>query len=87
MQHIILLCFGKVQISKIFKLDAKGFVLGLQKDAEYHCGEIKLNQNDLVLYYTDGVIDTSNSLGQRFDEERLIKTLSKFMQANLIHPN
>jgi len=62
---------------KIFKLDAKGFVLGLQKDAEYHCGEIKLNQNDLVLYYTDGVIDTSNSLGQRFDEERLIKTLIK----------
>jgi len=62
---------------KIIKLDANGFVLGLQKDAEYHCGEIKLNQNDLVLYYTDGVIDTSNSLGQRFDEERLIKTLTK----------
>jgi len=62
---------------KVFKLDAKGFVLGLQKDAEYHCGEIKLNQNDLVLYYTDGVIDTSNSLGQRFDEERLIKILTK----------
>ena len=62
---------------KIIKLDAKGFVLGLQKDAEYHCGEIKLNENDLVLYYTDGVIDTSNSLGERFDEERLIKILTK----------
>ena len=62
---------------KIVKLDAEGFVLGLQKDAEYHCGEIKLNENDLVLYYTDGVIDTSNSLGQRFDEERLIKILTK----------
>ena len=24
-----------------------------------------------------GIIDTSNSLGERFDEERLIKTLSK----------
>ena len=62
---------------KIIKLDAEGFVLGLQKDAEYHCGEIKLNENDLVLYYTDGVIDTSNSLGERFDEERLIKILTK----------
>ena len=29
------------------------------------------------VYYTDGVIDTSNSLGKRFDEERLIKTLTK----------
>jgi len=62
---------------KIIKLDSEGFVLGLQKDAEYHCGEIKLNRNDLVLYYTDGVIDTSNSIGERFDEQRLIKTLTK----------
>ncbi|KGF98774.1 Serine phosphatasee RsbU [Prochlorococcus marinus str. MIT 9302] len=62
---------------KIIKLDTEGFVLGLQKDAAYHCGEIKLNENDLVLYYTDGVIDTSNSLGERFDEERLIKTFTK----------
>ena len=62
---------------KIIKLDAEGVVLGLQKDAEYDCSEIKLNENDLVLYYTDGVIDTSNSLGERFDEERLIKILTK----------
>jgi sigma-B regulation protein RsbU (phosphoserine phosphatase) len=62
---------------KIIKLDAEGFVLGLQKEAEYHCGEIKLNENDLLLYYTDGVIDTVNSLGERFEEERLIKTLTK----------
>jgi len=62
---------------KIIKLDAEGFVIGLQKDAEYNCNEIKLNENDLVLYYTDGVIDASNSSGERFDEERLIKTLTK----------
>ena len=31
----------------------------------------------MVLYYTDGVTDTSNALGQRFEEERLIKTFSK----------
>ena len=62
---------------KIIKLDAEGFVLGLQKDAQYNCGEIKLSENDLVLYYTDGVIDTANSLGERFDEERLIKILTK----------
>ncbi len=62
---------------KIIKLDTEGLVLGLQKDAEYNCSEIKLNENDLILYYTDGVIDTSNSLGERFDEERLIKTLTK----------
>ena len=69
---------------KIVKLDAEGFVLGLQKEAEYHCGEIKLNKNDLVLYYTDGVIDTSNSLGERFDEERLAKTFTKLCKQSYI---
>ena len=65
---------------KIIKLDAEGLVIGLQQNAEYNCGEIKLSENDLVLYYTDGVIDTSNSLGERFDEERLIKILTKLCQ-------
>ena len=68
---------------KIIKLDTEGFVLGLQKDAEYNCGVIKLNENDLVLYYTDGVIDTSNSLGERFDEERLIQTFTKLCKQSL----
>ena len=62
---------------KIIKLDSEGLVLGLQKDAQYQCGEIKLNNNDVILYYTDGVIDTSNAQGERYDEERLIKNFSK----------
>ena len=65
---------------KIIRLDSEGLVLGLQKDAEYNCGEIKLNNNDLVLYYTDGITDTSNVLGERFGERRLINILSKFCQ-------
>ena len=62
---------------KIIKLDTEGFVLGLQNDAEYQCGQIQLDKNDVILYYTDGVTDTSNDLGERFDEERLIKSFSK----------
>ena len=68
---------------KIIKLDADGFVLGLQKDAEYQCGQIQLNKNDAILYYTDGVTDTSNSIGERFDEERLIKSFSKLCKQSL----
>ena len=68
---------------KIIKLDADGFVLGLQKDAEYQCGQIQLNKNDVILYYTDGVTDTSNSIGERFDEERLIKSFSNLCKKSL----
>ena len=68
---------------KIIKLDTEGFVLGLQNDSEYQCGQIQLNENDTILYYTDGVTDSSNSLGERFDEERLIKSFSKLCQQSL----
>ena len=67
----------KSSLQKIIKLDSEGLVLGLQKDAQYQCGEILLKKNDVILYYTDGVTDTSNVLGERFHEERLIKIFSK----------
>ena len=34
---------------KIIKLDAEGYIIGLQKDAEYQCGEIQLESHDLIL--------------------------------------
>ena len=57
---------------RIIKLDEKGFVIGLEKDADYHCGEVQLNNSDVILYYTDGVTEASNSSGDRFEEENLI---------------
>ena len=68
---------------KIVKLDTEGFVLGLQKDAQYQCDEIKLNNHDVILYYTDGVTDTSNVQGERFDEDRLIKIFTKLCKKSL----
>ena len=68
---------------KIIKLDTEGYVIGLQKDAEYQCGEIQLNSSDLILYYTDGITETSNSSGERFGEENLINTFSKLCQKAL----
>ena len=68
---------------KIIKLDSEGLVLGLQSDAQYQCGQIQLDKNDAILYYTDGVTDTANSLGERFDEERLINSFSKLCKQSL----
>ena len=34
-------------------------------------------------YYTDGITDSSNSIGERFDEERLIKSFSKLCKQSL----
>jgi len=68
---------------RVIKLDTEGFVLGLQNEAEYQCGQIQLSKNDAILYYTDGVTDASNNLGDRFDEERLIQSFSKLCQKSL----
>ena len=68
---------------KIVRLDSDGVVLGLQNDAEYKCGQIQLKTNDVILYYTDGVIDTSNAEGERFDEERLIQSFAKLCKKSV----
>jgi len=67
----------------IIKLDAEGYVIGLQKDAEYQCGEIQLESSDLVLYYTDGITETSNFSGERFGEKNLINTFTKLCKKEL----
>ncbi len=69
--------------NKILKLDAEGYVIGLQKDAEYQCGEIQLKSCDLILYYTDGITETSNSSGERFGEKNLINTFTKLCKKSL----
>ena len=58
-------------------MDTEGLVLGLQKDAQYSCGEIKLTSKDLILFYTDGITDALNAIGERFEEDRLINILDK----------
>tara|TARA_Y100000589_G_scaffold46535_1_gene39085 strand:- start:1821 stop:3167 length:1347 start_codon:yes stop_codon:yes gene_type:complete len=73
----------KSKEQKIVKLDAEGFLIGLQKDAEYYCGEVQLNNLDVILYYTDGITDATNKLGERFGEKNLQSTFSKLCKKNL----
>ena len=68
---------------KIIKLDAEGDIIGLQKDADYQCGEIQLESCDLILYYTDGITETSNSSGERFGEKNLINIFTKLCKKSL----
>ena len=68
---------------KIIKLDSEGYLIGLQKDAEYQCGEIQLQSSDVVLYYTDGITETSSSSGERFGEKNLMSTFTKLCKKAL----
>jgi len=68
---------------KVIKLDSEGVVLGLEKNAEYQCGEVKLNKSDVILYYTDGLTETSNRFGERYGEDKLIDYFSNLCKKDL----
>jgi sigma-B regulation protein RsbU (phosphoserine phosphatase) len=52
-------------------LTAHGLALGISRDAEFEQKSVDLQPGDVVLFYTDGAIDTLNDAGEEFGEERL----------------
>jgi sigma-B regulation protein RsbU (phosphoserine phosphatase) len=65
------------------RLDAPGLLIGLQREAEYGCGQVVLESGDVLLYYTDGVTEASGFSGERFDEERLVRAFHGACRAGL----
>jgi sigma-B regulation protein RsbU (phosphoserine phosphatase) len=48
-----------------------GTVLGLVEDSRYEMGTIGIDRGDLLVFYSDGVIDRSNERGELYGIERL----------------
>ena len=67
----------RAQHRSIGRLDAAGLLIGLQPEADYGLGEVRLEPGDVLLYYTDGVTEAPGIAGDRFDESRLIRTLDQ----------
>lgn len=57
--------------SEIEELKCKGTILGIFKDATYETYERKLDMNDQVLLYTDGITDVEDSNDRMLGDERL----------------
>jgi serine phosphatase RsbU (regulator of sigma subunit) len=61
---------GKVQ-----ELTVGGLILGMMPGASYDTERIKLQANDLLVLFTDGVTEAMNDSEEEFGEERLLKTV------------
>jgi hypothetical protein len=59
----------------VVRLSEGGPVLGLLPKARFEQGVERLNQGDIVVLYSDGVIEAANSSGEEFGEDRLIATI------------
>ncbi|MEB3270630.1 MAG: PP2C family protein-serine/threonine phosphatase [Synechococcus sp.] len=68
---------------RVERLDAPGLLIGLQREAEYGCGEVLLDPGDVLLYYTDGVTEAPGFRGERFEEERLLRAFQGVCRSGL----
>ena len=59
---------------KVIELNARGKPLGIFPDITFATGKLKLQKNDTLLLYTDGILETiPETGGKNFEEENLIK--------------
>ena len=63
------------QSNRVLRLDAPGLLIGLQSEADYGVEQIVLDPGDVLLCYTDGVTEAAGLNGDRYDEERLQRSL------------
>ena len=58
-------------------LDAEGLILGVFSKVDFEEKRVRLHPGDLLLLYTDGIIEAENSEGSFFGESRLVALLEE----------
>ncbi len=56
----------------IERLEAGGLPFGIMADAQYRSGSVTLSPGDLLVIFTDGVVEAENKSGEEFDDQRLL---------------
>ncbi len=59
------------------RLDPEGLIIGVKEDFVYEQESLKLGDGDVLLLYTDGVIEAENTNSELFGENRLAELLSE----------
>ena len=63
--------------NKIEKLDSTGPVLGPAPNAKFYIENIKIRLNDVLVLYSDGLVEATNSKEMQYDEQRLMNLIKK----------
>jgi sigma-B regulation protein RsbU (phosphoserine phosphatase) len=61
---------------EVVRLEAGGPVLGILQDAHYRQSSLELLPGDVLLMYSDGLIEATNPLGEEYGEGRLRAVLA-----------
>lgn len=57
-----------------------GFVLAGMENMRYNCGEIQLDEGDMIFQYIDGVTEATNSQNELYGTDRLAEALEKYSE-------
>ncbi|MGH9326772.1 MAG: PP2C family protein-serine/threonine phosphatase [Terriglobia bacterium] len=68
--------------NRLLRLEAGGTVLGLFPSIHYQQEQIELAPGDLLLAFTDGLVEAENSQGEEFGEERLADVIREMIDAS-----
>jgi sigma-B regulation protein RsbU (phosphoserine phosphatase) len=60
---------------EIQRLTEGGPVLGLLQGANYRQGQAVVGAGDLLVLFSDGVVEATNASGEQFDEDRLLAVI------------
>jgi sigma-B regulation protein RsbU (phosphoserine phosphatase) len=71
-----------IRAGNIELMDSTGTVVGAFPFAHYKEKTVKLEHGDMVVAYTDGIVEPENDYGEMFGEERLKDLLLKFEHAD-----
>ncbi len=67
----------------IQKLKSTGGMIGVSKKLDYYIHKLDIKKGDILLFFTDGLIDTMNKKGELFDYREIFKILRKFKDSNI----
>jgi len=74
--------FYKSEINKVNNLAATGPVLGPAPYQKYSSDSINFRKNDILLLYTDGIVEATNEKFEFFGEDRLKESIMKHKDRN-----
>jgi phosphoserine phosphatase RsbU/P len=68
----------EAQSGKVRTLTGQGFLLGIMPDEVYTQREVQLEPGDKLLFYTDGLIEARNEIGELYGNTRLERCLTLY---------
>jgi phosphoserine phosphatase RsbU/P len=66
---------------QIERLEAGGVPLGILRKASYESGQVTLTPGDLLLVFTDGLVEAENAKEDEYGEARMLATLNNYSGA------